>query len=90
MTQDEILAAKAAALATAKSELETAAGFRAPLAPGLRPPQYKQVSAYFLFFLIISLTHIGSHVPFFTREEIGISSYLFFRPSSFPMTHGLL
>ena len=36
MTQDEILAAKAAALATAKSELETAAGFRAPLAPGLR------------------------------------------------------
>ena len=45
MTQDEILAAKAAALATAKSELETAAGFRAPLAPGSRPPQLRRTES---------------------------------------------
>ena len=45
MNQDEILAAKAAALATAKSELETAAGFRAPLAPGLRPPQLRRTES---------------------------------------------
>ena len=45
MTQDEILAAKAAALATAKSELETATGFRAPLAPGSRPPQLRRTES---------------------------------------------
>ena len=42
LNQEEVLAAKAAALAAAKSELETATGFKKPLAPGQNPPQLRR------------------------------------------------